>query len=752
MKSTHVTQAEVDDVIRIADQVYGFDAGVLPNSGIDVADEKLLVKLDLALGDNHDVTLTYQDVSGNNIVPQGSSTGGSRLGLPSNWYDRSEKMETISMQLFSSWTDRLSTELKVSTKENNNGQVSLNGTDFSQMTIGTPSGGFIRVGPDEFRHANKLDNEQLAIKLQAEYLLGEHTIKVGLERDEVDIFNVFAPGSEGLYVFDSIVDFENRVARSFEYENAFTNIKEDAGATFGFAINSVYAQDAVDISDRLSIQYGLRYDWYEFDGSPRENAGFVDRYGFSNTATLDGLDVFMPRVGFTYDFDNGTRVRGGVGKFSGGSPNVWVSNSFSNDGQTIVVPDNDGNFDPACEDVLSSPAVLTNVDAFEIPAAVQACMFPGTGDIEATDPFFSIPSTWRFNIAAEREFDLGFLGDSWLITAEAVISEVQNAVDWKDLRRVQIGSAPDGRPIYDTPATYDVILTNTTKGRSDTFTLGATKSWDSSAGLFDLSMAYTYMDAEDVNPAQSSTVSSNYGRPATFDRNNRQLSVSDFEVEHRFNGTFGWQKNLFGDNMTRVSGFFEVRSGKRFSYTMREGRFDTDVWGGDSTFARRDSQLLYVPSLNDANVIFSYTPGDTVNDPALEANFNNFVTQAGIEGYRGQIMPRNFDTSDGRSRVDLRIQQEIGLATLPGIGETKIDLFLDIENLGNLLNDDWGRVEQVFFPHNYIAVGEVSINSNGQYVYGPFGSSGDFDGGINPANVFGLPSLWKVQLGVKVSF
>ena len=76
-------------------------------------------------------------------------------------------------------------------------------------------------------------------------------------------------------------------------------------------------------------------------------------------------------------------------------------------------------------------------------------------------------------------------------------------------------------------------------------------------------------------------------------------------------------------------------------------------------------------------------------------------------------------------------------------------LYLDVENLGNLLNDDWGRVEQVFFPFNFTAVDEVSINANGQYVYSSFD---DFEDGINPASFQSQPSVYKIQLGLTFQF
>jgi hypothetical protein len=492
----------------------------------------------------------------------------------------------------------------------------------------------------------------------------------------------------------------------------------------------------------------VRYDWYTGDDTPTANPGFEARNGFSNTATLDGRDVFMPRLGFIYDFDGGTTLRGGVGLFSGGSPGNFMQSSFLNDGVTIVVPDNTGAIDPACAGVTSSVAALTNVDAFNIAQEVQDCMFSGAGNVEATDPNFKIPSTWRYNLAVDHEFDLGVLGDSWFFTAEAVISEVEQAVEWHELTRTQIDEAPDGRPIYDRPPTYDVILTNTSQGFASTFSLSVAKGWDTRAGQFNMALHYTYMDAEDVNPAQASFVGANYGIPATFDRNGRALSNSDFLVENRINGTLDWSKDLFGDNLTRVSMFFEYRSGRSFSYTMREGTFPTSVWGGHGAFARFNSQLMYVPTTSDPNVIFSNTPGSLVNDPALEASFNSFVTAAGLEGFRGRIIPRNHDTASGSSRINIRFQQEIGLFDIPAIGRSKLHLYVDIENFGNLLNDDWGRVERVN-GWNFGAVDSVSLNANGQYVYGSFD---DFQDGINPESFQALPSVYKIQFGFKFEF
>ena len=43
---------------------------------------------------------------------------------------------------------------------------------------------------------------------------------------------------------------------------------------------------------------------------------------------LDGNDLFMPRVGFLWTPLDRTSISGGFGLFSGGNPEVWVSNAF----------------------------------------------------------------------------------------------------------------------------------------------------------------------------------------------------------------------------------------------------------------------------------------------------------------------------------------------------------------------------------------------------------------------------------------
>ena len=69
--------------------------------------------------------------------------------------------------------------------------------------------------------------------------------------------------------------------------------------------------------------------------------------------------------------------------------------------------------------------------------------------------------------------------------------------------------------------------------------------------------------------------------------------------------------------------------------------------------------------------------------------------------------------------------------------------FLDIENVGNLINDEWGYLEQVRYEY-FQPVANVDI-VNGQYVYSGFPERSEkrtFDGA----------SVWQVQVGIKYVF
>ena len=752
-----VTQADIDQIRSISQTVYGYDPLDLFDSATQVEDEKILAKLDWRINDDHNAIFTYQFVDGNDLIDQGNSTFSNRLGLPSNFYNRGEEMTAYSAQIFSDWTDAFSTEVKIAFKDIDNLQAPLGGNEFAQMEVSLGNGSEIRFGPDVFRHANFLITENSQLKLKANYSWREHLFTLGYERDIVDVFNAFSPYSRGDYRFASVADFQNRLASSVFMANvSATGDVNDLSGRFEQTVDSIYIQDRIDIWDNLTLIAGLRFDSYGSDDAPVLNDNFVSRNGFANTETMDGRNVLMPRFGFNWQPYDRTTIRGGIGLFSGGVPSGFVSNSFSN----VGILNQSGFFNTA------AMAGIT-VDGFNIDPSLLAQLAPGDGDVAAVDPNFDIPSTWKFNIAWDQQFDIGSLED-FNFTADLIFGFVKDAPVWIDLRREVIGTAADGRPIYgqvgcaSDPATtdpiaecrdilnFDILMTNTGDGTNHAFAFSLDKNWDLGAGgELSTAIAYTRQRSKTVSDALSSTPTSLIGREQTSDRNNPSLGRSSFETTDRGTLNITWRKNFFDDFLpTTVNLFVQRQSGKPYGYTYNApSNALGDTFGGNEPIDDDDTQLLYVPSgPSDPNVIYGSITDDGDVIPFDLAGFNALVDGTPcLRSSRGSITSKNSCTSSYTTKIDMRFTQAIRLKSVPLLGESNFKIILDIENLGNLLNDDWGRVQQIGFPFTAEVVTlDSDFGPNGELIYNSFQNQSP--------TVFNLPSLWKIQLGASFSF
>jgi outer membrane receptor for ferrienterochelin and colicin len=729
--------ADIDRITNIMQDVYGFDVGSF-GSVPPVTDEKILANIDWNINADHRAKFTYIKTEGGAIREQNGNSFVQRanIGFPSSWYNRSETVETYIGHVFSDWTQNFSTEFKLARTEQATGQDSLSGAEFPLFSVTTSTGQAIALGPDTFRHANDLDQEFLQFKAKAEYIYGDHTFKLGFEREEVDVNNLFGPESEGSYAFASIDDLENRIASSLNYANAITNDENDLRALWGYNYNSIYLQDVWDVLDTLSVQFGLRYDFYESEGSIRPNANFEQRYGFTNANDIDGLNVLLPRASFTWDAQDNLRVRGGVGRFSGGSPTVWLSNSYSNDGVInddvrrrgggILVPNapvgESGNFVP--QDVQDELAA-TLPDGF----------------VAALGPDFEIPTTWKVNLGVAYDISdsIAWVG-GWRVSGDVLYNKLENTPYWSDISCGDpISTSPDGRAVYDCAGSGNpeaIVINSFDKGDSLLWALSASNNWATNWGDFDVFTSYTHADVNDIGQGTSSTATSNYSDSARRSYQTPNVGTSNFETEHQFKLRAKWEKDiLLDDYFTSASLFATRRSGQPYSYTFATDRRN-DVFGIRESRADDAGALIYVPT-GPTDPLFS--AASFGGDAATQAAFFDYIANGELAGSRGGIAERNGFNSRWTTIVDLRLEQEFPLSLVDGDRATA---YLDIENLGNMLNDDWGHVSRVRYEYTR-EIASASID-NGQYVYDNLNTSTNNE-------VLGQ-SLWQAKVGIRYEF
>ncbi len=814
----NLTQAQVDQVSAIAKSNYNYDTGgVLRNVGDK--DDRVVAKIDANLSDTQRLALTYTYAKdGINLLNNTFSsitTGSPGLGLASNAYIQGNRLHTGVVQLNSDWSDSFSTEVRGFYKNYKRIQDPVLGRGFAQFRVctnptsigsltGCEAGGLaaglgtqavVSLGPDASRQTNALNTETWGGLLQARLTMNDHDLRVFTEISDVKIFNSFLQNSAGSYYFDSIADFAAGRANSLAYGNAIPSlVPEDAAAKFRYQSFTFGVMDAWKVTPTLNVNYGARYDLYAMSDRPALSTAYAARYAGGafvngqlvdvggNNANLSGRGLFQPRFGFDWKPADRLSFRGGGGIFGGGTPDVYVSNSFSNTGvltNSLSISRTATGFSgftntPTATQTAVGNAALNGVTGTSVPGAVGTYLAGTTAStastVNALDRNFKIPSQWRATVSGEYRANLGALGDDWIFGADLLYSKVRNQVYFTDIRSVPIlGSlTPDGRQRYanaidgaaSTNTNTDILLTNTKKGRTYIAIARVEKAWD-----FGLSFngSFTYQDVKDQAPATSSTAGSNYTNGAFVDANNVAYGISNDQVKYFFKYGLNFDHAFFGDYKTSFGLFGETRIGHPFSYTFQDfGANRSAVFGttGRSTATGTAGQryLMYVPLANDPIVSYS--------SAAYQAALNNFIDASGLGKYRGKVAPRNAFNSKWFTRLDLHLSQEVPT----GIGRSRLSVFADIENFTNFINKKWGQQREYVFPYNAAVtqvqclttavptgatpaaaqIAATAAQACAQYRYSALGGTTDF---TTPTDqVYVNQSLYSIRIGARFSF
>jgi hypothetical protein len=742
-----LTQEMHDKIVSIANNLYSYDPGGQPGDGVQEEDKQML-RMDWAATSRHNLSLIYNYYDG--FQDRDSDGDPDEFEFANHFYVKGAESETFTAKASSQWTNNFSTELFLSQNSMDDSQVTVGPKDFGdfQISIGNNT---VYLGADDSRQANSLNTDTDYAKLSAQLLQGDNVFTGGYEMEKNEIFNIFVQhsrGGEWDFYDDSGTNpaycdaltaqqrFEDsgcelsgldryelgRPSRIYYGSGGGTNDPNDAAANFSNTLHSLYLQDEIFFdSYNLAVVAGLRYEWFTSSDRPTLNPTFTDANGgLRNDSNIDGLSLLMPRLGVTWAPKPSLSVRGSIGRYSGGNPNVWISNAWSNDGLTNVQLQY-RNFD-GDNSVFDGSIPLTGAPGYGVPQTLfdqVAATTPANANdssLVLIDPDYDQPSEWKYSVGATYRFDSGYQVD-----VDYLHTELTDSAYYVDLSQAIVGTTRAGGPIYDYVNGEDnFMLTNSEfDASSDIASVLVTKRWD--FGL-DASFGYSYTDGKDVSPMTSSVAASNFDNLALIDLNNPRPGKSNYVVPHRFSFRASLGKEFFDGYETRFTVFGYVQEGQPQSFAM--GSQDLE---GDGFFGRH---LLYVPDgVDDSNVVFA--------DTFPVQQFFDWVDRQGLG--RGDFVARNSNHAKWSNRLDFGVHQDFAV----GFERVSGRIYMRMYNLLNFINDDWGKVYDAYFFTPQVV--ESSVNANGQYVFEEFDER-------DVTDLLETRSLWQARFGLEFRF
>lgn len=749
--------ADIQNLSNFLQTTYGYDAGGFDNNTRTLESDKLTVKLDWNINDNHQLSVKHNFVKANNLEARNS--GNRNIGfINGSELFESTKNETT-LEFSSSIGSWASNNLLIGYKSVRDDR-DPSGNPFPTVDI-RDGGGTISFGAEPFSTANLLDQDIVNIADNFEIYSGKHTITIGTQHELSKIKNLFFAFNYGDYTFNNLSDFFNGIID--EYQKGYSLVggtavgDESSGASeFKLYQPSFYVQDEISISDNFRLTAGLRVDVPIFDEGA-ENADFNDRTIPLLEAAgkdLQGARVgrkirpsahLSPRVGFNWDVKNDktTQVRGGFGVFTSRIPLVWPGGSYNNNGIT-------GGFTGGFN--LDPSTITFNPNVNQQPVAVA----PGTGgtagNIDIFTPDLKLPQVMKYNIAVDQKLPVWGL----IASVDFLYTDIITNIYYQNLNiRGPEGAlnGADNRPYYSDSFgdlidnTYGRIIlgSNTGEGFSYNTSFTLRKPFDNG---FQGSVSYAYGESEAIFDGTSSQNSSQWRGIQTVNGKNSNLptSRSDFSQGSRFSANVSYEKEYLGFMKSTIAFFYEGTQGAPHSFVYREGR---DLLNDDS----RDNALIYVPAnAGEINLVpFRDRDGNIIpgsDTPAEQwAALNTFIEGNGyLRKRRGGYVERNGDRGPWSHAIDLKFLQDFYIRT--GEKKNTLQLSLDIFNFTNLLNKDWGK--RKFIPGNVALIETVrGGTADPEFTF----DASSFEDGIEQADDNGLQSSrWQMQVGLRYIF
>jgi len=745
--------AAIDSLVEYTKSKYNYDPGSFLSQNDELKGLKFFGKIDYNINKNNSITLRHSYTKAEQFDRFSSSAN--RINFSNNGIFFPSITNSSALEIKSRFANNASNNLIIGFTRVRDDRDAL-GSPFPYVTIEDGSGSnVITFGTEEFSTANRLDQDIFTLTNNFKLYKGKHTITLGTHNEYYDMFNSFIPQNYGSYRFKSIADFKNE--KAFEYRRSYslvddiTGDKSKAAAALRAMQLGFYAQDEIKVSSKLNITAGLRVDLPIILDDPKEDT-YLNNTALPKIATFypvakdvkagkspDGQIMLSPRLGFGYEASDKVSLRGGLGIFTSRIPFVWPAAMFNNNGLT------QGTVQRLNTETIFKADINQQYEDpnFKVPS----------GSINLFTPDFKYPQVFRTNLGVDFKLPGGF--DA---SIEGIYTKTLNNIVYTNINSDTTVSfymaGVDNRPVFnrksiDPTYTEIYLASNTNEGNTYTITGQVAKNFD--FGL-NATLAYTYGDAYAVTEGTSSQNSSQWrGQVHVDGRNFPSYGRSDFATGHRVLGTLTYKIdwNSSKNAATTFSLIYEGQKSNPYSYVI--GGSGARNLNNETGSTSRNRSLIYIPNeRGDINLVDYKVGTTTITADEQWTKLNSYIeSDEYLSANRGGYAEKNSNWMPYVSFLDLAIRQDAGLKL--GNKMHKLQFSVDVFNLANLLNPEWGTRYSVIGDFNNFDFltfeGYEADKKTPRYTY-----RGTAANDANAYNINDFSSRWRMRFGVRYIF
>ncbi|MBS1776196.1 MAG: TonB-dependent receptor [Bacteroidetes bacterium] len=615
------------------------------------------------------------------------------------------------------------------------------------------------------------------------WIKNHHKLTLGTHNEFYNINYGFVNSWNGRWEYSSINSFladqPSRIRGAYNFstgENTRQGLYNNVpGSTFNVNLLSGYIQDEWSISSRLKITPGIRVDYAMLPKAPNTDSVMQNLPDFQmqngqssyshtpfasiNNKWLNNASI-SPRLGFNWDVngDKNLVIRGGSGIFVGRMPFAWLGYAYTLSGNQF------GNIDYNNIQTNGTKTIGLAMDPSTLRDTVTkygGASKSATRELNIVDNNLHLPTVWRSNIAADIKW-----ADGWKLTLDAMYTKTIYDVKFQQINKrdsfFNYQSGPTQTPVYQGSSMSSrysniYLLSNTSEGYRYNFTAQLSKSTSNIAfgnkqfSLYN-SLAYTYGLSKDVANGIRNSFQSNYEVNPAISPENPQLAYSNFDLRHRIVSVHSINLKWNEHHNSNLAFFYSGQSGSPYSviYSSSPNAFNNSS-NATLAYIPANANDIKLSDVKDANGNITYSVAQQRADMETFIEGNSYLSQ-----HRGQYAERNALRTPWNHNLDLKLMHTWNF----NVSKTRtnsLQLSLDIFNVLNLMNNNWGKQYFVSNVSNYCvplfkAVNDQNGKTPSSQGYAP---TYQFQKPTNNGQYYTvdpISSRWQMQVGIKYSF